>query len=80
MLTSTYIYVITTIVIIGKVGIPRQFVITKDKIPSTIPYEVTKAGLKLPLGMSSLFLEYIWSLLAILAKSYWHPFNKPIID
>ena len=35
----------------GKVGVPRQLVITKD--PSSIPYEVTKAGLSLPLGNTS---------------------------
>jgi len=38
----------------GKVSIPRQLVITKEKDPSSIPYEVTKAGMKLPLGM------YLW--------------------
>jgi inositol-1,3,4-trisphosphate 5/6-kinase/inositol-tetrakisphosphate 1-kinase len=34
---------------LGKVGVPQQLVITKN--PSTIPYEVTKAGMKLPLGI-----------------------------
>jgi hypothetical protein len=38
---------------LGKVGVPRQLVVTKD--PSSIPYEVTKAGLKLPLGMFTFF-------------------------
>lgn len=33
----------------GKVGVPRQLVVTKD--PSSIPYEVAKAGLNLPLGI-----------------------------
>ncbi|GAU14948.1 hypothetical protein TSUD_47420 [Trifolium subterraneum] len=41
----------------GKVGIPRQLVITKDKSPSTIPYEVTKAGLKLPLVAKPLVVD-----------------------
>ncbi|KEH43981.1 inositol 1,3,4-trisphosphate 5/6-kinase [Medicago truncatula] len=41
----------------GKVGIPRQLVITKDKDPSTIPYEVTKAGLKLPLVAKPLVVD-----------------------
>lgn len=39
----------------GKVGIPRQLVITKD--PSSIPIEVTKAGLRLPLGMALLLFR-----------------------
>ncbi|CAJ2630378.1 unnamed protein product [Trifolium pratense] len=41
----------------GKVGIPRQLVITKDKNPSTIPYEVNKAGLKLPLVAKPLVVD-----------------------
>lgn len=41
----------------GKVGIPRQLVIAKDKDPSTIPYEVTKAGLKLPLVAKPLVVD-----------------------
>lgn len=36
-------------VIVGKVGVPRQMVITED--PLAIPDKVTKAGLKLPLGI-----------------------------
>jgi inositol-1,3,4-trisphosphate 5/6-kinase/inositol-tetrakisphosphate 1-kinase len=39
--------------ILGKVGVPRQLVITKD--PSSIPYEVAKSGLKLPLGVFHVF-------------------------
>ncbi|CAK9167868.1 unnamed protein product [Ilex paraguariensis] len=38
----------------GKVGVPRQLVIRKD--PSSIPDAVTKAGLRLPLGMFLRFL------------------------
>ncbi|OIW06897.1 hypothetical protein TanjilG_19546 [Lupinus angustifolius] len=34
----------------SKVGIPQQLVISKEKNPSDIPYEVTKAGMKLPLA------------------------------
>ncbi|CAI8604786.1 unnamed protein product [Vicia faba] len=41
----------------GKVGIPSQLVITKDKESSTIPYEVTKAGLKLPLVAKPLVVD-----------------------
>lgn len=39
----------------GKVGIPRQLVITKD--PSSIPNEVTKAGLRLPLVAKPLLVD-----------------------
>ncbi|KAI4295805.1 hypothetical protein L6164_035811 [Bauhinia variegata] len=39
----------------GKVGIPRQLVVTKD--PSSIPYEVTKAGMKLPLVAKPLVVD-----------------------
>ncbi|KAG2704795.1 hypothetical protein I3760_05G021800 [Carya illinoinensis] len=39
----------------GKVGVPRQLVIKKD--PSSIPYEVNKAGLKLPLVAKPLVLD-----------------------
>ncbi|KAK4563466.1 hypothetical protein RGQ29_005827 [Quercus rubra] len=39
----------------GKVGVPRQIVVTKD--PSSIPYEVTKAGLKLPLVAKPLLVD-----------------------
>lgn len=39
----------------GEVGVPRQLVITKD--PSSIPYEVTKAGLKLPLVAKPLVVD-----------------------
>jgi len=35
----------------GKVCVPRQMVINND--PSSIPHEVTSAGLKLPLGRVS---------------------------
>ncbi|XLS85003.1 hypothetical protein HN51_035169, partial [Arachis hypogaea] len=37
-----------------KVGVPRQLFVTKN--PSTIPYEITKAGMKLPLGTYLYFL------------------------
>lgn len=58
----------------GKVGIPRQLVITKD--PSSIPYEVTKAGLSLPLGIELNFLgsfscywkEGVWGMNRIIAS------------
>ncbi|KAF2294311.1 hypothetical protein GH714_009154 [Hevea brasiliensis] len=40
----------------GKVCVPRQMVVNKD--PSSIPREVTKAGLKLPLG-GVLFKIYV---------------------
>ncbi|KAM1003062.1 hypothetical protein FF1_003367 [Malus domestica] len=36
----------------GKVGVPKQLIVTKD--PSSIPNEVDKAGLKLPLGRVNL--------------------------
>ncbi|XP_008785699.1 inositol-tetrakisphosphate 1-kinase 1-like isoform X2 [Phoenix dactylifera] len=39
----------------GKVGVPRQLVITKD--PSTIPDAVTKAGLTLPLVVKPLVVD-----------------------
>ncbi|XP_050874592.1 inositol-tetrakisphosphate 1-kinase 3 isoform X2 [Lathyrus oleraceus] len=39
----------------GKVGVPHQLVITKN--PSTIPYEVTKAGMKLPLVAKPLVVD-----------------------
>ncbi|XP_059446115.1 inositol-tetrakisphosphate 1-kinase 4-like [Corylus avellana] len=39
----------------GKVGVPRQLVITKD--PSSIPYEVSKSGLKLPLVAKPLVVD-----------------------
>lgn len=39
----------------GKVGIPRQLVITKD--PSSIPFEVTKSGLSLPLVAKPLLVD-----------------------
>ncbi|XP_058069601.1 inositol-tetrakisphosphate 1-kinase 3-like isoform X2 [Magnolia sinica] len=39
----------------GKVGVPRQLVITKD--PSSIPDAVTKAGLKLPLVAKPLVVD-----------------------
>ncbi|XLR27330.1 hypothetical protein S83_055230, partial [Arachis hypogaea] len=37
-----------------KVGVPWQLFVTKN--PSTIPYEITKAGMKLPLGTYLYFL------------------------
>lgn len=37
----------------GKVGIPKQLVIKKD--PSSIPDEVSKAGLRLPIGTSTCY-------------------------
>ncbi|KAG6652149.1 inositol-tetrakisphosphate 1-kinase 3-like isoform X1 [Carya illinoinensis] len=39
----------------GKVGVPRQLVISKD--PSSIPHEVNKAGLKLPLVVKPLVVD-----------------------
>ncbi|XP_058778522.1 inositol-tetrakisphosphate 1-kinase 4-like isoform X2 [Vicia villosa] len=39
----------------GKVGVPQQLVITKN--PSTIPYEVIKAGMKLPLVAKPLVVD-----------------------
>ncbi|OMO73838.1 Inositol-tetrakisphosphate 1-kinase [Corchorus capsularis] len=39
----------------GKVGVPRQMVITKDQL--SIPDEVTKAGLKLPLVAKPLVVD-----------------------
>ncbi|XVE49376.1 hypothetical protein DITRI_Ditri01bG0078400 [Diplodiscus trichospermus] len=39
----------------GKVGVPRQMVITKD--PLSIPDEVTKSGLKLPLVAKPLVVD-----------------------
>ncbi|KAI4298603.1 hypothetical protein L6164_032141 [Bauhinia variegata] len=39
----------------GKVGIPRQLIVTKD--PSSVPYEVTKAGMKLPLVAKPLVVD-----------------------
>ncbi|GAV78805.1 Ins134_P3_kin domain-containing protein [Cephalotus follicularis] len=39
----------------GKVGVPRQMVITRD--PLSIPEEVTKAGLKLPLVAKPLLVD-----------------------
>ncbi|XLR35319.1 hypothetical protein S83_063219, partial [Arachis hypogaea] len=39
---------------ICKVGVPRQLFVTKN--PSTIPYEITKAGMKLPLSTYLYFL------------------------
>ncbi|KAM6558947.1 hypothetical protein CsatA_028186 [Cannabis sativa] len=39
----------------GKVGIPKQLVITED--PLSIPYEVTKAGLNLPLVAKPLLVD-----------------------
>ncbi|KAK7267981.1 hypothetical protein RIF29_20663 [Crotalaria pallida] len=41
----------------GMVAIPRQLVITKEKDPSNIPYEVTKAGLMLPLVAKPLLVD-----------------------
>ncbi|KAF7840714.1 inositol-tetrakisphosphate 1-kinase 3-like isoform X1 [Senna tora] len=41
----------------GMVGVPRQLVITKDKDPSSIPYEVTKAGIRLPLVAKPLVVD-----------------------
>ncbi|XP_054787690.1 inositol-tetrakisphosphate 1-kinase 4-like isoform X2 [Prosopis cineraria] len=39
----------------GKVGIPRHLVITKDR--SSIPYEIAKAGMKLPLVVKPLVVD-----------------------
>ncbi|KAF5444276.1 hypothetical protein F2P56_036762 [Juglans regia] len=39
----------------GKVGVPRQLVISKD--PSSIPHEVNKAGLQLPLVVKPLVVD-----------------------
>ncbi|KAG4910312.1 hypothetical protein JHK87_056428 [Glycine soja] len=41
----------------GKVGVPRQLVIPKEKDPSSIPYEITKAGMKLPLVAKPLVVD-----------------------
>ncbi|KEH27333.1 putative phosphotransferase with an alcohol group as acceptor [Medicago truncatula] len=41
----------------GKVGVPQQLVITKNASASTIPYEVTKAGMKLPLVAKPLVVD-----------------------
>lgn len=40
----------------GKVGVPKQLVIKKD--PSSIPGAVSKAGLRLPIGISPFLLIY----------------------
>ncbi|XP_070663414.1 inositol-tetrakisphosphate 1-kinase 4-like isoform X4 [Malus domestica] len=39
----------------GKVGVPKQLIVTKD--PSSIPNEVDKAGLKLPLVVKPLVVD-----------------------
>ncbi|GMP38635.1 hypothetical protein CsSME_00009803 [Camellia sinensis var. sinensis] len=39
----------------GKVGVPRQLVVAED--PLSIPVNVTKAGLKLPLVAKPLFVD-----------------------
>ncbi|XP_050150929.1 inositol-tetrakisphosphate 1-kinase 3-like isoform X3 [Malus sylvestris] len=39
----------------GKVGVPKQLIVTKD--PSSIPNEVDKAGLKLPLVVKLLVVD-----------------------
>ncbi|KAL1355433.1 inositol-tetrakisphosphate 1-kinase 4 isoform X2 [Arachis hypogaea] len=39
----------------GKVGVPRQLFVIKN--PSTIPYEITKAGMKLPLVAKPLVVD-----------------------
>ncbi|KAM2947849.1 hypothetical protein FF1_034936 [Malus domestica] len=39
----------------GKVGVPKQLIVTKD--PSSIPNEVDKAGLKLPLVVKPLLVD-----------------------
>ncbi|KAL4314937.1 hypothetical protein AHAS_Ahas15G0135000 [Arachis hypogaea] len=39
----------------GKVGVPRELFVTKN--PSTIPYEITKAGMKLPLVAKPLVVD-----------------------
>ncbi|KAF1860810.1 hypothetical protein Lal_00000223 [Lupinus albus] len=41
----------------GKVGIPQQLIISKEKNPSDILYEVTKAGMKLPLVAKPLLVD-----------------------
>ncbi|XP_050146267.1 inositol-tetrakisphosphate 1-kinase 3-like isoform X3 [Malus sylvestris] len=41
----------------GKVGVPKQLIVTKD--PSSIPNEVDKAGLKLPLVVKPLLVDGI---------------------
>ncbi|KAB1208602.1 Inositol-tetrakisphosphate 1-kinase 2 [Morella rubra] len=46
---------LTSVLLNCKVGVPRQLVIVKD--PSSIPYEVTKAGLKLPLVAKPLVVD-----------------------
>ncbi|KAJ7967612.1 Inositol-tetrakisphosphate 1-kinase [Quillaja saponaria] len=39
----------------GKVGVPQQLVVTKD--PSSVPYEVAKSGLKLPVVAKPLVVD-----------------------
>ncbi|KAK7280231.1 hypothetical protein RJT34_25293 [Clitoria ternatea] len=41
----------------GKVDIPRQLIISKEEDPSSIPYEVTKTGMKLPLVAKPLVVD-----------------------
>lgn len=43
------------VVSVGKVCVPRQMVINND--PSSIPHEVIRAGLKLPLGSVAFLFE-----------------------
>lgn len=43
-------------IVVGRVGVPRQLVITKD--PLSVPDEVNKAGLKLPLGIPSQLMHF----------------------
>lgn len=42
----------------GRVCAPKQLVIKKD--PTSIPFEVAKAGLRLPLGIFFCAHIYVW--------------------
>lgn len=50
----------------GTVGVPRQLVIKKD--PSSIPDAVSKAGLRLPLGMFAFFCSVLSFYLPLLSN------------
>ncbi|XP_058190495.1 inositol-tetrakisphosphate 1-kinase 3-like isoform X3 [Rhododendron vialii] len=51
----------------GRVGVPRQLVITKD--PLSVPDEVNKAGLKLPLEMLHQTMYFLWSHISTINSS-----------
>lgn len=54
---------------VGKVGVPRQLVITKD--PSSIPDAVIKAGLTLPLGTCAVKYFLLFLLLSLTCEAYY---------